>query len=254
MLSTLAFFIMGLSVMLYSISNKRTIDMKINVKIISRDISFFIIVYSIGILVSFSNSKAIKILTAIFLVMAYIYYIYLTAKNDSKHFDKLENLIFAQIFCMKTELNIIIIQLVIAMGGIVVGAHFFVEALKQVSNIFYVPGLILSLIIAPIATELPEKFNSIIWLGKKKDTLALGNITGAMVFQSCIPVSIGLLFTSWFHLQADVLLSAAASILSAMMNYVALKVNNKMSPYLLLLSGLFYFVTIYIIISTMKFY
>ena len=46
---------------------------------------------------------------------------------------------------------------------------------------------ILALVIAPIATELPEKFNSVIWVRQGKDTLALGNITGAMVFQSVHP-------------------------------------------------------------------
>ena len=56
---------------------------------------------------------------------------------------------------------------------------------------------ILALIIAPIATELPEKFNSVLWVRNGKDTLAMGNITGAMVFQSCLPTVLGLLFTTW---------------------------------------------------------
>ena len=51
-------------------------------------------------------------------------------------------------------------------------------------------------VIAPIATELPEKFNSVIWIRGGKDTLAMGNITGAMVFQSCIPTVIGLVFAA----------------------------------------------------------
>ena len=55
---------------------------------------------------------------------------------------------------------------------------------------------ILALVIAPIATELPEKFNSIIWVRPGKDTLAMGNITGAMVFQSCIPTVVGLVFAA----------------------------------------------------------
>jgi cation:H+ antiporter len=55
---------------------------------------------------------------------------------------------------------------------------------------------LLTLVIAPIATELPEKLNSVIWIGRGKDTLALGNITGAMVFQAAIPTSIALLFAS----------------------------------------------------------
>ena len=56
--------------------------------------------------------------------------------------------------------------------------------------------VILALVIAPIATELPEKFNSVIWVRQAKDTLAMGNITGAMVFQSCIPTVFGLMFAA----------------------------------------------------------
>ena len=55
---------------------------------------------------------------------------------------------------------------------------------------------LLALIIAPIATELPEKFNSLIWVRQNKDTLAMGNITGAMVFQSCIPTAIGVVLAA----------------------------------------------------------
>ena len=51
---------------------------------------------------------------------------------------------------------------------------------------------LLALVIAPIATELPEKFNSVIWVRQGKDTLAMGNITGAMVFQSTIPTVVAL--------------------------------------------------------------
>jgi cation:H+ antiporter len=57
--------------------------------------------------------------------------------------------------------------------------------------------LVLALILAPLATELPEKANSILWSRRGKDALALGNITGALVFQSMIPVAVGLAFTPW---------------------------------------------------------
>jgi cation:H+ antiporter len=48
------------------------------------------------------------------------------------------------------------------------------------------------LIITPVATELPEKFNSVIWIHRGKDTLAMGNITGAMVFQSSVIPALGI--------------------------------------------------------------
>jgi cation:H+ antiporter len=53
------------------------------------------------------------------------------------------------------------------------------------------------LIITPVATELPEVLNSGFWIRRRKDTLAFGNVSGAMVFQSAFPVTIGILFTDW---------------------------------------------------------
>jgi cation:H+ antiporter len=52
-------------------------------------------------------------------------------------------------------------------------------------------------VLAPIATELPEKLNSVLWAREGKDALALGNVTGAMVFQTTVPIAVGLAFTRW---------------------------------------------------------
>ena len=89
------------------------------------------------------------------------------------------------------------IQLLVGLGAMVGGAHLFVEELLHIAESIGVEPLVLALILAPLATELPEKVNSFFWVREGKDALALGNITGAMVFQSMIPVGIGLIFTDW---------------------------------------------------------
>ena len=81
-----------------------------------------------------------------------------------------------------------------ALACIVGGAYLFVGAVEHLAQTLGVSQLLLALVIAPIATELPEKFNSLIWVRQGKDTLAMGNITGAMVFQSAIPTVVALLF------------------------------------------------------------
>ncbi|MGE5474071.1 MAG: sodium:calcium antiporter [Ignavibacteriales bacterium] len=249
MLSTLAFFITGLAVVLYSSGKRRTTEMNINTKIIGRDIMFFIFVYSIAISASFIKIRTVHYGVSVFLILAYAYYVYLTSKRDSHSDDELEELTFAKYLKCNTSMGVILLQLAVAMTGIIIGAEYFVKAMESTAHFINISPLIVSLILAPIATELPEKFNSVIWIGKKKDTLALGNITGAMVFQSCIPVSVGLLFTSW-ELNNIALFSALVSILSALMNYIMLEFKNKMSPYVLMLSGFFYLSMIgYIIIN-----
>jgi cation:H+ antiporter len=108
--------------------------------------------------------------------------------------------------------------------------------------------MLFALILAPIATELPEKFNSITWTWKGRDTLAMGNITGAMVFQSTFPVSVGILFTDW-HLTGMALLSTVIAILSAIIVYGELTIRKKISPFTLMLGGVFYLVYAILLVS-----
>ena len=80
---------------------------------------------------------------------------------------------------------------------IVGGAELFVEEVVTVAEALGISALVLSLVLAPLATELPEKLNSVLWMRRDKDTLAVGNITGAMAFQSTVPIALGLAVTNW---------------------------------------------------------
>jgi cation:H+ antiporter len=88
-------------------------------------------------------------------------------------------------------------QLMASLAAIVGGAELFVDAIERVAESAGIEPLVLALVLAPLATELPEKLNSVLWMRSGKDALALGNITGAMTFQATIPVALGLVFTSW---------------------------------------------------------
>ena len=101
------------------------------------------------------------------------------------------------------------------------GAHLFVEELLEIADSLGVDALVLALILAPLATELPEKVNSFFWVREGKDALALGNISGAMVFQSTIPVGIGLLFTDW-SLSANAVLSIGLGVAGGLLAYLSL--------------------------------
>ena len=72
-----------------------------------------------------------------------------------------------------------------------------IDAIEKVSHAHNFSVLVLSLLIIPIATELPEKVNSVLWVRKNKDTLGFGNITGAMVFQGTVLPAIGIMLTPW---------------------------------------------------------
>ncbi|MFB6196558.1 MAG: sodium:calcium antiporter, partial [Haloplanus sp.] len=95
---------------------------------------------------------------------------------------------------------------------------------------------------------LPEKFNSVIWISRDKDTLALGNISGAMAFQGTLPVTLGILFTSWnlsLTWGTTGFLNAFSAILAIVSGGILyLRARNvkegNMSPYPFLIGGAFY--------------
>ncbi|MBX5466338.1 MAG: sodium:calcium antiporter [Firmicutes bacterium] len=92
---------------------------------------------------------------------------------------------------------VILAQVAMALGGLLLGAHFFVIGLENVSRRWGWSGFLLSVMITPLATELPEVLNSVIWIRRRRDQLAVGNITGAMAFQASVVPALGLWFSPW---------------------------------------------------------
>ncbi|MEA2676834.1 MAG: cation:H+ antiporter, partial [Chloroflexota bacterium] len=116
--------------------------------------------------------------------------------------------------------------------------------------------ILIALVLAPIATELPEKFNSLIWVRNGKDTLAMGNITGAMVFQSCIPTIIGILLAAdaWSLAGASTetlisFASAGIAFVSTLLIFWPMVRRGTLSGGHLLIGGLFYVIFVGIVIA-----
>ncbi|KJS84164.1 MAG: membrane protein [Peptococcaceae bacterium BICA1-8] len=249
MLSTLAMFVSGMAVIYHRKKRGNYPVMNVNPVVMERDLKFFLIVYSIAILAAFLPTHNLKMFVIIFLVAAYGYYVYLTLTDpcpDDGDEEHLAECYFDKVFTKSGNdpvLGIIITQVIFALGLIVLGANFFVQSIGFMADVFGVPAFVLSLIIAPIATELPEKFNSVIWIAQGKDTLALGNITGAMVFQSSLIPALGIALTDW-NLTTGALISAVLAIASSLIIYSQLKMRNVVTPYTLVIGGVFYLVFI----------
>ena len=143
----------------------------------------------------------------------------------------------------------VIVQLVIALTAIVAGAHIFVEQVLHVADSAGLEPLVLSLVLAPFATELPEKANSFFWIRTGKDALALGNVTGAMVFQSTIPIAIGLAFTDW-NLDRYSLLAAALALAGGIVAIITLQIRRRFSGRAIFLWAAFYGVFVGYVVAT----
>jgi cation:H+ antiporter len=241
MLSTLAFFISGLVVVLDARKRSNFPRLEINPGIIQRDLLFFFFGYSLGIGAAFAPDRW-KTALMMMLLGGYVFYIFLTLRRTSAHGQTPDlHPLFFSAGRNRPRLVMILLQVVFAVGLLIGGAELFIHQVTAISLLLGIPTFFLSLIVAPIATELPEKFNSIIWLRRRKDTLAIGNITGAMVFQSAILPSIGIMTGNWHYVTGSltpILLTCA----SAGLVYLSMKFGKNLNAFILLMGGLFYLV------------
>ncbi len=249
MLSTIAMGLAGFAAICFKFQGKKRTHMMINEGIMRRDLSFFLIVYAVALAAAFLPGGFIRIIVALGLVGAYVYYAMETLKAGECQADAdLHPLIIAK-KNPNPSLSLVLLQIGLALGGIVYGAHLFVDGITHLAVVLGIPAFVLSLIIAPIATELPEKFNSIIWIRQGKDTLALGNITGAMVFQSSIVPALGIALTPW-ELSFLALISGILALTAAGIVYYFLRTGGKIKPTTLVTVGSLYLVFIAAVIYT----
>jgi cation:H+ antiporter len=169
-----------------------------------RDMNFFICAFLLAAAAMFVPHEHLLIrgIFSILLVSLYVAYLALTFKASGKlvedgHGTAAGNSMFFNRFGMKDNNFTVIFQLIIGLVLLILGAKGFIHGVEAVSPIINISPLILSLLIIPIATELPEKINSMLWVKRGKDTMAFGNITGAMVFQGSLLPAIGILLTPW---------------------------------------------------------
>jgi cation:H+ antiporter len=134
----------------------------------------------------------------------------------------------------------VMVQTLGALVVIFVSSQLFVHQLDAIGPMLGLSGAVTALLLAPIATELPEIMNAIIWVRQGKTQLALANISGAMMIQATVPSGLGLLFTDWRLDHA--LLWSGAITMAAIVYLLATMRSNKLTPKRLAVSALLYLV------------
>ncbi len=201
MLSTLS-----LSLMAFSVARRRGTfgHLRPERTGLQRDLIFFLIAFGLAFIALFipAQQTGLRLFMAGALVMTYFIYVMLTLKVSAKlveegHGTEAEGTMFLCRIGLPEHMLVIVLQLALGLALLILGARTFVHGIEEFSLLVGISPLLLSLLIIPIATELPEKVNSILWIRRGKDTLAFGNITGAMVFQGSLLPALGLMLTPW---------------------------------------------------------
>ncbi len=218
MLSTLSLCLMGASVLKRRGMQGHLTPERSGLK---RDLDFFLMAFVLAFAAMFVPHGDGLVRGAIAFVMVLIYFVYvmLTLRASSKlvedgHGTEAESPMLLTRLGMPQNLFFIVVQLGLGLALLVVGAKGFIHGVEEAAPIIGISALLLSLMIIPVATELPEKVNSILWIRKRKDTLAFGNITGAMVFQGTLLPAIGISLTPWTA-QKEVWLGVVITLVAA---------------------------------------
>jgi cation:H+ antiporter len=171
---------------------------------LSRDLNFFLLTFALAALALYipHDYASGRTAVALGLVTLYFVYILLTVRASEQlvtegHGTEAETPLLLARLGLPENVVVIVVQLALGLCLLVGGAKGFIQGVDAGAKVLGISALLLSLLIVPIATELPEKVNSILWIRRRKDTLAFGNITGAMVFQGTLLPAIGITLTAW---------------------------------------------------------
>jgi len=254
MLTTLAMVVVSVSVLAAARGGRRSLDLRIDRGVIRQDLGYFLTMYTLAFLAGIVHVRALHVLVSIVLLVGYAYYVrrHFAAPAEADTQDETAEIkplelwgLLARLrrslgpWSLERSMAMPFVQTGIALAVIVGGAELFVHAVEAIGTELGLSPLAFSLLVAPLATELPEKFNSIIWIRQGKDTLAMGNMTGAMVFQASFPVTVGLLFTEW-RLDQTGLIAAVIALAAGGVLWATLRFRGRLSAPLLLLQGVFY--------------
>jgi cation:H+ antiporter len=237
-LATIAYPVVGIMLLITrSQPPRRPIDL--NGKRLSRDQGWFLLVFACKIGLGFVVFALKPWLGALF-VAAYCLYTWLEMQHaDDAPEGELEPLRF-QPGAACPGWTATAGQTVLALVVIFVASRVFVSQLQVVGSWLGLPATVVALLFSPVATELPETMNAVIWIRQGKHRLALSNISGSMMVQATIPTALGLFFTPWLF---DAPLTMAAVVTAVAIGGLQLLLRREaLTPVRLALFASFYLV------------
>jgi len=171
---------------------------------VRRDLNFFLVAFGAATVALFvpHHLAVVRVAISSVLVLSYFVYIMLTLRASEQlvqngHGTEADSPMLLNRVGLPNNLFVMVLQIALGVMLLIAGAKGFIFGVEHLATAFGVSALLVSLLVVPIATELPEKVSSVLWIRRRKDTLAFGNLTGAMVFQGSLLPAIGVMLTPW---------------------------------------------------------
>jgi cation:H+ antiporter len=213
-LSTIAYATVGLTLIFAGKQLRRTGNVREQFRRLSRDQGWFLSIFMVKLAVGLA-AFAYKPWLGVLFLGAYALYFWREMSRDESDEpeEALEPLILARKRRGDPPLGLTFIQTALALLVIFGASRVFVSQLDALGPALGLKPQLLALLLSPIATELPETMNAIIWVRQGKHRLALANISGAMMIQATVPTAFGLFWTPWL-LDRSLLLAGGLTALA----------------------------------------
>lgn len=240
LLVTLGSLILAISLVMRKRKNRPGLSLEVQHQSFQRDMTFFLLAYSSVMLTGLLPVPLLHQWFPVVLLCLYGVFVFLTVRAPVPD-DAEEDLhpLYLQLKAEHPSGFAVGFQLLVALAAIVGGAHFLSNSVEQIAARWQIPTFVLSAILIPLATELPETLNSVVWVRQGKDGLAVGNITGAMVFQSTVVPAIGIWLTPW-KLNPEALLTGALTLTAGALIFGFYQLRIKLVPGVLVAASLLY--------------
>jgi cation:H+ antiporter len=236
-LSTIAYSTVGLTLLLTRLPFLKSEETRAQFRRLSRDQTWFLGIFAakIGLgVVAFAG----KTLTGWLFLAAYGLYARVELKGVDKEEIETPAPLRLSPRAERPSLFFILLQTLGALAVIFEASRLFVGQLERLSPMLGMRPQLAAMLFSPIATELPEILNAVIWVRQGKHRLALANISGAMMIQATLPTACGLIFTPW-SLDAPLLAGAAATAVAIIVLAVSFA-RGVLSRRLMAAMGLIY--------------
>lgn len=220
-LSTIAYAVVGLCIVLFSRKRPSGSVIRIDGARLGRDQFWFLCIFVCKIALGMVNFPGKTWFGFLFLAAYVVYFTAEMRAEGPQAAEASEPLRFRP----RTQAPgkpAILFQTLFALLLIFAGSQFFVHSLGGLSTALGVPAAVIALLLSPVATELPETLNAVIWARQGKENLALANISGSMMIQATVPSALGILFTPWL-LGPQLLWSAAITFAAVFLLWLTLR-------------------------------
>lgn len=239
MLTTIVFGLLGIAAYVRTTRKQSKGILAAPLELATFGLSLFLLTFALVVGASFAPTRAVRTAATIAVIALYAFYIYRQLRVKGIESDESPPRLRLWAKGGKPPIALVGVQLVLALAVTGFASRWFIGSVSAASVAAGLPAFVVSLFLSPIATELPEAMNVLVWLRRGMDELALGNVLGAMMFQTSIASGIAMLASPW-RLGYSAYAACLAAFAAALIVLVATLARKRVESLPLALCGVIY--------------